>query len=131
MIGRQELADDPRFVDNSLRVANAPELIALLRPSFRPRAVAEWVEMLLAAGVPAGPILDYAQSTTSEHAQARAMVQDIPHPVEGSIKALGFPVKLSETPQQVRYPPPLLDQHGDEIRCELRAAGRLAREIPA
>ncbi|WP_277980283.1 CaiB/BaiF CoA transferase family protein [Sphingomonas phyllosphaerae] len=131
VIDRAELADDPRFLDNSARVGKARELIELLRPSFRARTVADWVDALLAAGVPAGPILDYAQSTTSAHAQARAMVQDIPHPVEGSIKALGFPVKLSATPQQVRYPPPLLDQHGDEIRGELRAAGRLAQGATA
>lgn len=126
VMGHQELAEDPRFIDNSVRVANARELIELLRPSFRTRTVAEWVEMLLAAGVPSGPILNYEQSTTSEHAAACRMVQDIPHPVEGSFKALGFAVKLSATPQEVRYPPPLLDQHGAHIRRELADKGLIA-----
>ncbi|UAK23281.1 CaiB/BaiF CoA transferase family protein [Sphingomonas nostoxanthinifaciens] len=116
-----ELNDDPRFGDNSVRVANAAVLIDTLRPTFATRTVEQWVSGLLAAGVPAGPILDYAQSLASDHAAARQMVQDIPHPVEGSFKALGFPVKLSATPQQLRMPPPLLDQHGAEIKAELEA----------
>ncbi|MBM6575954.1 CoA transferase [Microvirga sp. SRT01] len=126
VIGRQDLADLPRFLDNSARVTNARELIELLRPSFRTRTAAEWVDALLAAGVPSGPILNYEQSLASEHTHARAMVQDIAHPVEGSFKALGFPVKLSATPQVVRFPPPLLDEHGTEIRHELADKGLIA-----
>ncbi|WP_294391483.1 CoA transferase [uncultured Sphingomonas sp.] len=125
VIGRPELNDDPRFADNSARVANARQLIELLRPTFAERPANHWVEALLAAGVPSGPIYNYEQSLASEHTRARAMVQDIPHPVEGSFKALGFPVKLSATPQSVRYPPPLLDQHGAEIRRELAERGLL------
>jgi len=64
----------------------------------------------------------------SEQAVAREMVQMVPHPVEGAFKSLGFPVKLSATPQQMRLPPPLLDQHGPEIRQELVARGLLAPE---
>ena len=126
VIGRQDLADSPRFHDNSSRVANARELIDTLRPNFRTRTAEEWVETLLAAGVPSGPILNYEQSLASEHTRARAMVQDIAHPVEGSFKALGFPVKLSATPQSVRFPPPLLDEHGAEIRRELANKGLIA-----
>ena len=126
VIGRQDLADSPRFHDNSSRVANARELIDTLRPNFRTRTAEEWVETLLAAGVPSGPILNYEQSLASEHTRARAMVQDIAHPVEGSFKALGFPVKLSATPQSVRFPPPLLDEHGAEIRRELADKGLIA-----
>ncbi|MBU3078597.1 CoA transferase [Sphingomonas sp. XMGL2] len=123
VIGREELNDDPRFSDNSVRVANARTLIELLRPTFATRSVDQWVSALLAAGVPAGPIYDYEQSLASEHTRAREMVQEIAHPVEGSFKALGFPVKLSATPQAVRYPPPLLDEHGAELRRELAERG--------
>lgn len=125
-IGRQELQDDPRFSTNSARVEHVAPLIEALAPTFLTRTVAEWVDHLLAAGVPAGPIYDYHQSLASEQVAARKMVQDIPHPVEGSFKALGFAVKLDATPQAVRYPPPLLDEHGDQIRRELVEKGLLA-----
>jgi crotonobetainyl-CoA:carnitine CoA-transferase CaiB-like acyl-CoA transferase len=121
VMGLPELNDDPRFADNSVRVANARTLIGLLEPSFLTRTVDEWVDALLAVGVPAGPINSYDRALDSEHTKACAMVQDIPHPVEGSFKALGFAVKLNGTPQKTRLPPPLLDEHGAEIRAELAA----------
>jgi crotonobetainyl-CoA:carnitine CoA-transferase CaiB-like acyl-CoA transferase len=128
VIGRRSLNDDPRFCNNSVRVAHARDLIELLRPTFAERNVDDWVDALLAVGVPAGPIYDYEQALASEHTKARAMVQDIEHPVEGSFKALGFPVKLSGTPQEVRHAPPLLDQHSAEIRQELVERGLIAPE---
>jgi crotonobetainyl-CoA:carnitine CoA-transferase CaiB-like acyl-CoA transferase len=129
VVDRPELAEDPLFRDNSARVANARALIEVLKPSFTTQSVDFWVEKLLAAGVPAGPIYDYEQSLASEHVKACEMVQQIAHPVEGHFSALGFPVKLAATPQQVRYPPPLLDEHGAEIRRELVERGLLS-EIP-
>jgi crotonobetainyl-CoA:carnitine CoA-transferase CaiB-like acyl-CoA transferase len=126
--GRQELADDPRFAQNKDRVANAPALIAALAPTFLTRTVDEWVEQLLEAGVPAGQIYDYEQALNTDHVAARQMVLDVPHPVEGSYKALGFPVKLSRTPQQVRRHAPLLGEHSDEIRRELVEQGLLSAE---
>ena len=53
------------------------------------------------------------------------MVQDILHPVEGSFKALGFPVKMSGGGQEVRHPPPLLDEHRKDIISELVESGWL------
>ena len=125
VLGRQELNDDPRFSKNSDRVANRDALFETLAPTFATRKAEEWVEALLAAGVPAAPIYNYEQALATDHAAARNMVQHIPHPVEGSFRALGFPVKLRNNPQQVRFPPPLLNQHSDEIRQELIEKGLL------
>lgn len=125
VVQRPELQSDPRFTTNALRVANRVELIEELRPTLARRTVHEWVEALLGAGVPAGPIYNYEQALATDHVAAREMVMNIPHPVEGSFRALGFPVKMRGTPQQVRHSPPLLDQHGDEIRRELIEKGLL------
>lgn len=115
-IGRPELGEDSRYRENKDRVGNYISLIKDLEPTFATKTVEEWVDILLEAGVPAGPIYDYAQAVASPHVAEREMVLDIPHPVEGSFRALGFPVKLSGTPQSVRLPPPLLNEHGEEIR---------------
>jgi len=123
---RMDLADDPRFVTNSDRVLNHLVLIEELKQTFASRTVADWVDALLEAGVPSGPIYNYEQVLHSEHAAARNMVQEIEHPVEGQFKALGFPVKLGSTPQQVRYPPPLLNQHRKEIISELAERGLIS-----
>ncbi len=128
VLGRQELQDDPRYSTNAARVANRIELIADLAPTFRTRTRQDWIDALLAAGVPAAPILDYGEAVESEQAKARDMVMMVPHPVEGEFRALGFPVKMRGTPQQVRRPPPLLDEHGAEIRRELAERGLLPAE---
>lgn len=121
--GLKHLADDSRFIDNTCRLANHAALMAELNSTFPTRTVEEWVGLLLDAGVPAGPILDYEQALGSDHAAARDMTQDIAHPVEGAFKALGFPVKVTAgdgAAQSVRYPPPLLDEHRQEIVEELQ-----------
>ena len=125
VLGREELQEDERYNTNAVRVANRLSLIADLAPTFLTRTSQEWIDALLAAGVPAAPILDYGEAVASEQAVARNMVQEIAHPVEGSFKALGFPVKMSGTPQEVRFPPPLINEHGDEIRRELEEKGLL------
>lgn len=131
VLGREELQLDARFSTNAARLANRLALIAAMAPTFASRSRQEWIDGLLAAGVPAAPILDYAEAVVSEQAMAREMVQMVPHPAEGEFKALGFPVKLSATPQQMRLPPPLLDEHGDDIRRELVEMGLLAPEAGA
>lgn len=119
-IGGQALLDDPRYGTNADRMRNLATLIPDLEAIFARKTADEWVAILLDAGVPAAPILDYHEATTNEHAQARQMVLPIEHPVEGTIRTLGFPVKLGSTPQAVRHPPPLLGQHTREV---LREAG--------
>ncbi|WP_375194197.1 CaiB/BaiF CoA transferase family protein [Sphingobium sp.] len=126
VLGRPELQDDPRYSTNAARVTNRVVLIEDLAPSFLARTRQEWIDALLAAGVPAAPILDYGEAVASEQAVARDMVMQVPHPVEGEFKALGFPVKMRGTPQEVRLPPPLLNEHSDLIRQELMDMGLLA-----
>ncbi|MBB4003383.1 CaiB/BaiF CoA transferase family protein [Aurantimonas endophytica] len=125
VLGVENLQDDERYATNAARVVNRIALIDDLAPTFATRTREEWIEALLAAGVPAAPILDYGEAVVSEQAVARDMVQMVPHPVEGEFRSLGFPVKLSGTPQQVRRPPPLLNEHEDEILAELAEKGLL------
>ncbi|SHH64961.1 CaiB/BaiF CoA transferase family protein [Pollutimonas bauzanensis] len=118
LIERQDLAQDPRFATNVDRLRNREVLIQELELVFATRPAREWVEGLQAVGIPAALILDYAEALCSEQAVARNMVLEVPHPVEGNIKVLGFPVKLGSTPQQIRRPPPLLGEHTREVLKE-------------
>ena len=118
-IGRDALRDDPRFSTNDGRMRNRKELEAELEATLATRSAQEWVEALLEAGVPAGPIYDYAQVFADPHTHARQMMVEMDHPVEGRIKGLGIPVKLSETPGSVRRAAPLLAEHTDEVLAGL------------
>lgn len=124
-IGMPDLATDSRFAGNMDRMNNRAELIAILESKLVERDTAEWVDVLLAAGVPAGPILNYQQVLDDDpHAAARHMVQRIPHPTEGEVSALGFAVKLSRTPAQTWRHPPRLGEHTEQVKREERDRGR-------
>jgi crotonobetainyl-CoA:carnitine CoA-transferase CaiB-like acyl-CoA transferase len=119
-IGRPELPEDPRFATNDERMEHRPELAAELEATLTGRDTDDWVATLLEAGVPVGPIHDYGQVVEDPHTLARGMVAEMEHPVEGTIRGLGIPVKLSDTPGSIRRAAPLLGEHTEEV---LRQAG--------
>ena len=119
VLHRQDLLVDPRFTSVSLRLANRKVLIEALEVSFKTRTSTEWIDGLLEVGIPAGPILSYPEAFESEHGRHRNMRMDIDHPVEGKVPNIGFAVKLSGTPQQVRMHPPLLGEHTQAILAEM------------
>ena len=116
---RPDLKANPSYKTNADRLANRGALAADLEKTFLTQDRDHWVSLLLGAGVPAGPISDYAEVFASDHVKAREMKMTIDHPIEGVIPNIGFPVKLTGTPQQIRRPPPLLGEHNDEIFAEL------------
>jgi crotonobetainyl-CoA:carnitine CoA-transferase CaiB-like acyl-CoA transferase len=118
VLERPDLLADERFSTNTDRMRNREALVAEIEPTLAMRPADAWIDALLAAGVPAAPILTYAEALVSEQAQARNMVMEMAHPVEGNIRQLGFPVKMHGTPQQLRRPPPLLGEHTAEVMRE-------------
>ncbi len=115
---RPELLADERFIDIPKRLANREVLIAELEKTFIAKSADEWVAQLLAAGIPAGRIHTYPEAFEGEHGKYREMRLDIDHPVEGKIPNIGFPVKLTGTPQRIRRHPPLLGEHTNEVLME-------------
>jgi crotonobetainyl-CoA:carnitine CoA-transferase CaiB-like acyl-CoA transferase len=128
VIAAPQLKDEARFKDNQARMANLTLLVATLAPYLRKRATADWLARFDAAGVPAGPVLSVAEMHADPQAQARAMVIETTHPRAGRTKAIGLPIKLSETPGSIRRPAPLFGQHTREVLAE---TGYTAREIDA
>jgi len=118
LMGREELLEDERFKTISLRLNNRAALEEELEKTFRTRTKDHWVGTLLDAGIPAGPILTYPEAYDSDHGKARGMKMEIDHPIEGKVPNIGFAVKLSGTPQQVRRHPPLLGEHTAEVLKE-------------
>ncbi len=126
LIGRDDLSADPRYATNPARVTNRETLIPLLQEAFEAHSAAEWVEGLLALGIPSGPIDDVATALESNHAQARGLTPSITLPNGETTRLVGPPVGFSGTPPTVRSAPPTLGQHTDEV---LRALGLDAATI--
>lgn len=114
-----ELAEDPRFATNPDRVKNRAQLIPLLAERFVTRTAVEWLQILRTASVPADPISSIPQVFSDEQVLAREMVVEMAHPTAGSVKVVGSPIKLSDTPVSYRRHPPLLGEHTEAILEEL------------
>ena len=128
---RPDLLEDPRFAGRGLRMEHRAALIEALEKTTAGETRAHWLERLGRDGVPSGPINSYAEALADPHALARQMVVDLIHPGAGPIKALGVPVKLSDTPGAVDRAAPLLGQHTAEILTELGYSHAEQRELEA
>jgi len=115
VLERPDLMADPRFLTNFDRGQHVEELEALLESIMAERDLDDWLSRCDRAGVPAGPINDFAQAMSDEHYLAREMVREVEHPVMGRMKTIGFPSKFSATPSSIRAPAPLFAQHTDEV----------------
>lgn len=119
VLGREDLIEDDRFATNIDRMNHRAELTEEIEKVFVQKDTDEWMDVLLEAGFPAGPIYNYREVFEDPQTQAREMMVEVEHPVEGAVKVLGIPVKLSETPGEIRRPAPLLGQHTGEALAEL------------
>ncbi len=130
VMGRPELAGDPRYLHVADRVARHEELKEIVEEWTTKHTVDEIFEMVDGAGIPCAPIYDIAQVANDPHiAGDREMFVDLEHPVAGKMKVTGAHIKLSGTPATVRTPSPALGQHNDEVLGEL--LGYTEEEISA
>jgi crotonobetainyl-CoA:carnitine CoA-transferase CaiB-like acyl-CoA transferase len=114
-----DLAADPRFETNALRLANYEALKSRLDAVFATRPRAAWAALLLEAGVPCGAVRSLDEVFQDPQTAAREMMLPVPHATLGSVRVTGVPVKLSGTPGSVRTGPPTLGQHTAAVLTEL------------
>src|SRR5947209_6857195 len=119
-LGHPEWKTDARFSTNAERMKNLPALVGAMNAVLETRTRAEWLELLDAVGVPAGPVNTMGEALSHPQVLAREMVVELDHPLTGKSKALGCPVHFSRTPARVQRAAPQLGEHTREI---LRLAG--------
>lgn len=117
VIGRPELADDPRFDRLGRRVKNRDELTAEINRALANNPAEHWMDLFNQNGIPSGPILSMDEMFRHPQIAARRMLLTLPHPVHGEIKTTGLGVKLADTPGKISRPP-LVGEHTDEVLAE-------------
>jgi crotonobetainyl-CoA:carnitine CoA-transferase CaiB-like acyl-CoA transferase len=118
-IGAQQLVEDPRFINGRERLKHRPELTGEIERCLASRNIEEWVQVLTAAGVPAGPVLNVEQCFANEQVQTLPVIASVTHPKLGPQKLLGHGVNLQRTPPRMCSAAPEFGEHTDEVLAEL------------
>ena len=125
-VGKPEWSADARFAGMSGRVQNRAALIPLMEAVTRERSTAQWIKLLEDKAVPCGPINDLAVAFDDEQVKARGLAISQPRSPElvaqdgiSAIRGVASPLRLVDTPPTLRYAPPALGQHTDEVLAEL------------
>ena len=117
LIGRSDLAGDPRFTGFPARLAHATALLAELEPIFRARTTAEWIA-LLRGQVPCAPVNSVGDALADEQALHSAMLVAVDHPHYGTLREVGCPIKIDDVAPRYR-PGAALGADTDAILREL------------
>ena len=110
---------DTRFATNALRLSHLAELQQIMNAALGQRTVADWLDRLRQAGVPAGELKTLDRVYDSEQARAEDLVWEVDHPRLGRIRLPGHPVHYSRSAVAPGLPPPVLGGHTDELRAAL------------
>jgi crotonobetainyl-CoA:carnitine CoA-transferase CaiB-like acyl-CoA transferase len=126
LIGKPEMASDPRFVTVQDRRANQDVIIAAVSDFTRQRTKQELLKYL-GGQVPFSPVYNVRDIVADPHFKARDMLPWVPHPgLDHEVQIAGVAVKMTETPGKVRHRAPLLGEHTDQY---LQSIGCNAGEI--
>jgi crotonobetainyl-CoA:carnitine CoA-transferase CaiB-like acyl-CoA transferase len=115
LIGAPDMTNDARWHNNAARGKNRESLIARLQEIFLTKSYEEWEAILVPAGIPMGAINPIDRVVEHPQVKARNVLVECEHPTAGKVKVVAPPVRLSETPGNVRSPAPLLGQHTDAV----------------
>jgi crotonobetainyl-CoA:carnitine CoA-transferase CaiB-like acyl-CoA transferase len=115
IIGRGDLSRDPGFATAAARRDRRDHVASINQDWTSKRSKAEVVRVLATAGVPAAPVNNVAEMVADPQVQAREMFVELDHPVHGPVKTTGTPLKMSETPGQVRWLAPAPGEHNEDV----------------
>jgi formyl-CoA transferase len=121
-MGRPELASDERFKEPRARGKNIDALTEIINDWTGKHTKHEVMKILGEAGVPCGAVLDSVELLNNPHMRERGMIVTVKHPVRGDFTMPGCPVRLEDSPVEVK-PAPLLGQHNAEVYAQYLGLG--------
>lgn len=118
--GQQALVNDPRFAERLQRIKHQDELIEIFTPIFKSETRDTWCDRLLAAEVPHSPAYEANEALDDPQAVHLKLAVPIEHPEMGKSTTVRAPYSFDGEPELHVMPPPTLNQHGEEIRAEVK-----------
>ena len=115
VLGRPDWPSRPEYATAQDRLAHGDELERDIQSVLVTDTTAHWVDAMLAAGVPAGPVNTYDQMIADPHLAARGVTTTVQHPVLGQVRMLSSPLRMSKTPPRVSRAAPLLGEHTAQV----------------
>ena len=115
---------DPKFTTNAARVINRVQMVEMMSKLTRTRNTSDWITLLESRAVPCGPINNIAQAFNDPHVQSRKLRIEQDRYPEGQLPegeivnrviSTANPMRLADTPATLRYAPPALGQHTQEV----------------
>lgn len=120
LMGEPHWLEDPRFATDELRGDHGEIISARMSEWTKDKSVAEALELLDKARVPASPVYAPQQTLDDPHVKAMGFMQPVAYPgLPRPAPVAKMPVKLSETPGTIERRAPTLGEHTDEILAEL------------
>jgi crotonobetainyl-CoA:carnitine CoA-transferase CaiB-like acyl-CoA transferase len=117
--GQQQLATDPRFAERLERIKHQDDLIEILTPVFKTAARDQWCARFEENEVPYSPAYNSNEALEDPQARHLQIAVTVPHVTKGDFTTVRAPYSFDGAPDLALTPPPILDQHGAEIRAEL------------
>ena len=115
VLERPDMITDPRFVDMPGRLANQDAIAEVIEERIKDLTPNEAAELVLAHGIPAGPIMNIKEILDDPHVKEREMFVEMDHPTLGKVTVNGCAIKLMDTKPSVRTPAPQLGQNNRDI----------------
>jgi len=122
-VGKPEMMKDARFVDMTARSRNIDEVYRLAGEQMAVRTTAEWLKILDALEIPAGPVNSLGEVLQDPHLAEIGFFKRAQHPTEGEIVLPDVSVQFADSPAGINRLQPRLGEHGREVLGEIGMSG--------
>ena len=119
LIDRENMAADPRFASTALRRQNKEAMNEIIAAALQARTTGEWFELLVAAGLPCGPVYNIKQAFADPQVEALRIRRSVTHPRLGELDLVAQPCEITGFDREIRTATPDLGEHNDEVLVSL------------